>query len=172
MQEIHCNRLGCIDPARRLDVLTRVANHDLTIIRHILGTIPETALSLIRREDGLPVSLLAVLGEGPRATVSASIRHPRHVRTVSLHGTEGAALLPDAYADHVLLRDASGEEQIPFQNTMPLHEELREFVEYLEGGPPPRCGLDHAREAAVALDALRRADHSTMSTHDAALSGS
>jgi predicted dehydrogenase len=172
LQEIHCNRLGWIDPARGLDVLTRVAIHDLTIIRHILGAIPEPTFSLIRREDGLPVSLLAVLGEGPRATVSASIRHPQHIRTVSLHGTEGAALLPDAYADHVLLRDAAGEEQIAFENTMPLYEELKEFVEYLQGGPPPRCGLDHAREAAVALDALRRADHSAMSMHDAALSGS
>ena len=80
---------------------------------------------------------------------------------MSVHGTEGAALLPDSYADHVLVRDYSGDEHVAFDNTMPLYEELKEFVEYLQGGPPPRCGLEQAREVALALDALRQADQST-----------
>jgi len=143
------------------DVLTVWAIHDLTIVRRIIGAIPAPAFSLIGRKEAVPVSLWAVLGEGPRAILSVDWRHPSSRRSVSVHGTKGTALLSDSYADHVLIRDNSGDECVALDKTMPLYEELKEFVEYLQGGPPPRCGLEQAREVALALDALRKADRST-----------
>jgi predicted dehydrogenase len=167
LEQVRCARQGWVTSTREGDVLTLLAIHDLTIVRHILGTLPDPAFSLIRRENDLAVSLLAVLGQGPRAVLSIDARHPCQVRSVSLHGTTGSALLANAFADHILVRDSRGEEQIPFEQTMPLYEELKEFVAYLQGGPEPRCGLDQARDAARALDALRRLDQSVTQRHDA-----
>ncbi len=160
LEQVSCVRHGWKSNTQGVDVLTSWAIHDLSIVRHILGAIPAPEFSVIRRARGLPIALRAVLGEGPRAFLSVDFTHPQHMRSVCLHGTGGAALLPDAYADHILVRDYTGEERIPFDNTMPLYEELKEFVEYLQGGPKPRCGFGHAREAAMALDALRQADRS------------
>ena len=158
LETVSCIRHGWQSPISDGDVPTRLAVHDLTIVRHILDSIPAPVFSLIRDEDGSAISLWAVLGEGPRAVLSIDWRNPRHSRSVTLHGTTGAALLPDAYSDHILVRDHSGEERAHFDNTMPLYDELKEFTAYLQGGPPPRCGFDHARECAMALDALRKMD--------------
>lgn len=41
------------------------------------------------------------------------------------------------------------------ETTFPLYLELKEFVAYLDGGPPPRCRLIHAREVTQVLVNLR-----------------
>ncbi len=158
LESVSCIRHGWKPVISDGDVLTRLAIHDLTIVRHILGSIPAPVFSLIRYEDGSAISLWAVLGERHRAALSVDWRNPQHSRSVTLHGTTGAAILADAYSDHILVRDSSGEERVHFDNTMPLYEELKEFKAYLQGGPAPRCGFGHARECALALDALRKTD--------------
>lgn len=155
LKSLSCVRHGWRPEISRGDVLTWVAIHDLTIVRHILGSIPEPVFARIRVEKNVATGVLAVLGRDPDATISADLRHPQKSRSVTLHGTKGTAFLAEAYSDHILVRDHSGEERVRFDNKMPLYEELKEFTEYLQGGPPPRCGFDHARECARALDALR-----------------
>ncbi|MFH0825949.1 MAG: hypothetical protein V2B18_24605 [Pseudomonadota bacterium] len=162
IEQVTCVRHGWRPPHREGDVLEYWAVHDLTIVRHILNTIPSPVFSLIRCDQGMPSGLWAVLGEGPRALLSVDWHHPMHQRSVCIKGTKGTAALETSHADHILIRDHSGEEHVPFDNIMPLYAELKEFVDYLQGGPPPRCGLEHAREAAIALDALRRADRSSI----------
>ena len=155
LQEIQCYRHNWARDMHGGDVLTCIAVHDLTIIRHILGEIPKPVYASISSENGTPIRILALLGGGPRAFLSVSGRHANYFRTISLHGTNGAASLADALADHILVRSESGEDKVFFENSMPLYDELAEFITYLQGGPAPRCGLEHAREIAVALDALR-----------------
>lgn len=160
LEQVSCVRYGWRTGDSDDDVLTRLAVHDLTIVRHILGAIPSPTFCMIRKEKGVPIALWAVLGESPHVVLSVDWRHPVHTRSVALNGTRGAALLAGAYSDYITVRDESGEELVHFENTLPLYEELKEFVEYLKGGRPPRCGLDHAADAAIALDALRNADRS------------
>jgi len=156
LEQIRCRREGWVAPGRSPDALTLLAIHDLTIIRHILGEFPEPDYALMAVHDGIPVSLTAVLGKGPRAVMSIDARHPENCRAVTLMGSLGAAHLSGAYADHILVRDRNGEERIDFKTNMPLVDELSEFLAYLEGGPTPRCGFDHAEQAARVLDSLRR----------------
>ncbi|BEQ13558.1 Gfo/Idh/MocA family protein [Desulfoferula mesophila] len=155
LAEIQCYRHNWAADMHGGDVLSCLAVHDLTIIRHVLGEIPTPQCSYLSREGGLATGICAVLGRGLRAVLSVSARHAGYYRTVCLHGSRGTLALVDPLADHVIYRDAAGEEKIPFQNSMPLFDELAEFLGYLRGGGEPRCGLERAREVARALDGLR-----------------
>ena len=164
LDEIQCYRHNWAGDLHGGDVLTGITIHDLTIVRHLLDDVPDPVWSHIDYEDGRAVRIRAELGQGPRVFLSVSGRHPAYYRSVSLHGSRGAAALNDPLGDHVVVRNASGEEKVFYENTMPLYDELEEFVRYLAGGPAPRCGIDHAAIAARAIDALRFVDRNPVSS--------
>ena len=139
------------------DVFWALAVHDLTIIKHILGYIPENirAVNVIKNEGGLPVSVTAMLGDKPTTVLSVSGRHSSKISGVSIHGNKGSAELHDALDDHITIRDLNGEEKVPIDTTFPLFLELKEFAEYLQGGHAPRCGLENAKEVTRVLLNLR-----------------
>lgn len=155
LEQIHCQRHGWVAEGRIPDVLTLLGVHDLTIVRHILGFIPEPEYALIRHQGPTPIGLTAVLGNEVKAILSVEARHAVQSRSITLMGTDGSACLGDAYADHILLRDKEGEHVEPFPNNMPLLDELKEFVTYLQGGPTPLCGFEHACRIAEVLDSMR-----------------
>lgn len=156
LQQVRCRREGWVAPGRRPDVFTLLAIHDLTIVRHLLDGIPDPEFALVHTRDEVPISLTAVLGRRPRVVLSIDARHPVNCREITLFGTRATAHLPGAYETHVLIRDEVGEERVVFTTNMPLLDELREFVNYLAGGPEPRCDFNHAVGAARVLDGLRR----------------
>ena len=153
-EEIHCFRQSWVQDMHGGDVLTGLAVHDLTIVRHILDGIPAPVFARIAPHNATATRLLAVLGQAPQAIVSVSARHPHKLREFTVIGSNGSASLTDPLADHILIRDASGEEKRYFENTMPLYEELEEFVCFLQGGPKPRCGLSQAKELAGIFESL------------------
>jgi predicted dehydrogenase len=140
------------------DVFWTQAVHDLTIVKHIVGYIPDEikAITVIKNEDGLPISFTAMLGTKPTVTMSVSGRHCDKISGVSIHGNKGSAGLYNAYDDHITIRDDRGEEKIPIDTTFPLYLELKEFVEYLHHGPAPRCNLQSAKEVTQAILSLRK----------------
>jgi len=156
LEEVRLTRHAWTPDMHGGDVIWTLAVHDITIIRHILGRIPPPSHAWARLEGQLPVSLLAVLDDGVRVTISVCGRHCVKLSSVSIHGASGAAALPDAYSPHVLIEDAAGVEKMLVDQTFPLLLELTEFVAHVRGGPPPRCNLAEARETTAALLALRR----------------
>ena len=103
------------------------------------------AIKVIKNEDGLPVSVTALLGNDP--AVFCLGRNTRDkISGVSIHGGKVPAELYNAYDDHITIRDSRGEEKIPIDTTSPLYLELKEFVEYLHDGPAPRCTLYSAEK--------------------------
>jgi predicted dehydrogenase len=157
LDEIHTIRCGWVDDFHGGDVFWTMAVHDLTIVKHIAGFIPDRvrAINIIKNEAGLPVSLTAMTGTKPLVVMSVNGRHYQKVSSASLHGNKGCAILEDAYDDHITLKTDEGEEKTPIDTTFPLFLELREFVQYLDGGPRPRCNLDQAAEVTLALLDLR-----------------
>jgi predicted dehydrogenase len=141
------------------DVFWTQAVHDLTIINHILGYIPETvrAVNVITNERGLPVSLTAIMGDKPAVILSVSGIHCDKISGVSIHGTKGSAMLHDAYDSFITVTTDDSVEKIPIDTTFPLYLELKEFIEYLQGGSRPRCDLTSAREITRAILNLRSA---------------
>lgn len=157
LEELFTTRHGWVEDFHGGDALWTLAVHDLTIVEHIVGSIPSRVqwANVIRDPQGLAVSLTAVIGAAPVANISVNGRHARKLSGVSVHGNRGSALLNDAYDDHITVRDGNGVERIGIDTTFPLYLELQEFVGYLRGGPRPRCGLASAREASRCLLALR-----------------
>jgi predicted dehydrogenase len=157
--EISTTRHGWVDDFHGGDVFWTLCVHDLTIIKHILGYIPREirAIHVSHDEKGLPVRLSAMIGEEPVANISVSGRHVDKLTSVGIHGKRGCAILHDAYSDHIAIRDENGEEKLPIDTTFPLFLELKEFVEFLRGGPKPRCGIEEAREVTETLLHFREA---------------
>jgi predicted dehydrogenase len=141
------------------DVFWTQAVHDLTIIKHILGYIPDTvrAINVIKNEKGLPVSLTALLGDKPAVILSVSGIHCNKESGVSIHGNRGSAMLHDAYDPFITVTTDNGVEKIPLDTTFPLYLELKEFIDYLQGGSRPRCDLTRAGEITRAILNLRTA---------------
>ena len=157
VEEVLTTRHAWVNDFHGGDVFWTQAVHDLTIVRHLLGYIPDAirTIHVIENETRLPVEFTAVLGEKPVVVLSVSGRHCSKVSGVAIHGSRGAAMLHNAYDEHIVIRNESGERKIAIDTTLPLYLELREFVGYLEHGPPPRCNLTHAKEVTQALVSLR-----------------
>jgi predicted dehydrogenase len=158
IEELCATRHAWVNDFHGGDVFWTQAVHDLTIIKHILGYIPDEikAINVIMNEDGLPISFTALLGDRPAVIMSVSGRHCDKISGVSIHGKKGSAGLHNAYDDHITIRDSGGEEKIPIDTTFPLYLELKEFVEYLHDGPAPRCNLQSAKEVTQSILSLRR----------------
>lgn len=157
IEELHTIRHAWVDDFHGGDVFWTQAVHDLTIIKHILGYIPDKvkAINVIENEEKLPVSFTAMLGDKPSVIMSVSGRHSHKISGVSIHGAKGSAELYNAYDDHLTIRNEEGEEKMPIDITFPLYLELKEFVEYLRGGPQPRCNLFSAEEVTKAILRLK-----------------
>jgi predicted dehydrogenase len=158
IEELCATRHAWVNDFHGGDVFWTQSVHDLTIVKHILGYIPDKikAVNVIKNEDILPVSLTAVLGDKPAVILSVSGRHCNKVSGVSIHGNKGSAELYNAYDDHITVRVQESEEKIPIDTTFPLYLELKEFVEYLHNGPKPRCNLENAKEVTLAILNLRK----------------
>jgi predicted dehydrogenase len=141
------------------DVFWTLAVHDLTIIKHILGNIPEDikAINVFNDEDKLPVSFTATLGDNPSVTMSVSGKDHNTFSSVKIRGKKGAAELNNAYDDHITIIDKNGEKKVPIDTTYPLYLELKEFVEFLHDGPRPQCNLQSAKEVTQVILALKKA---------------
>ena len=159
IEELCTTRHAWVNDFHGGDVFWTQSVHDLTIIKHILGYIPDEiqAIHVIENEDGLPVSFTAMLS-GNRTVVILSVsgRHCTKISGVSIHGKKGSAVLNNALDDHITVGDNEGQERIPIDTTFPLYLELKEFVKYLHGGPQPRCNLQSVKEVTQAILNLRK----------------
>jgi predicted dehydrogenase len=79
IKKLDTTRHGWVNDFHGGDVFWTLAVHDLTIIKHILGYIPDKIkeIDVICDEKGLPVSLIALLGDKPSVLISVNGRHCR-----------------------------------------------------------------------------------------------
>lgn len=159
ISEIVTVRSAWVDDFHGGDVFWTQGIHDLTIVKHILGIIPKSIqyISVICSEEGTPVSFRAALGSDPAVIMSVSGRHTSKISGVSIHGSNGTAELQNALDDSITIRTITSSEKMPINTDYPLYLELKEFVDYLNGGPRPRCDLESAWEMSKSLIALRHA---------------
>lgn len=142
------------------DAIWTLAPHDLGIAREIIGRIPP--LRHARRDGAGPAGgVLAVFGGGdaaPELILEVSAMRERRVREVSLIGTAGEAWMddPEAHAIHVARHGAGAgaAEREATPGEAPLLAELRAFLGFLAGGPPPKGSLAEAVATVEILEAL------------------
>jgi predicted dehydrogenase len=128
-----------------LDVVWRHLPHDISIAHEILGHVPEPRWAVAEVVDGHPVGLQGVLqdDDGPWVHLRATSTVPGRRREARVCCAEGTAWLAESYDEHILLaRGRPGERELerrPAPGEWPLLRQLRDFVEHLDGGPPPKA---------------------------------
>lgn len=158
-------RLGWDNPHRDVDAIWILIPHDLSIVQHIIGTLPAPKLAMSLGANGLGNDLLAILQDGeagPKVTIEISANHPVSRRAVTVIGTKGSAQLGDSYDDSIVFaagapNGAVGKpELIPVGAQMPLLAELHAFLAHLAGGPPPLSPASDGLRVVEHIIALRK----------------
>lgn len=164
LRTLRANRLGWGQTHDDTDPIWVLLPHDLSIVLHLLGSLPEPNGSIVHGTTHDRITgLTASLGASPTILIQVSSRHPIHDRSVVLEFDDGIAAMLDPYGEHILIRRGktledcrlTNPEKRPVSKEMPLYLELKAFVDYLHGGPPP---LSPARDGVeiVKMIALLR----------------
>ena len=138
--------------------------HDLAIAREVFGAYPtpEAAVGVHTMIDGQCrfESMFGILRfpDNTWHALDMSTAAASHTRTVEVFGHEGTARLSDGWDDHIQITrpDGTVERREASSVELPLLAELREFVDYLKGGPAPRSTAADGLIVVRAIDQLRR----------------
>lgn len=160
---MHLRQVGWGSPHADVDTTWILLPHCLGIVREVLGTLPPVAGSFAELLDGKAVSLRAVLGGTPWATIEVSARNPEKQREFRLHCEHGVAYLDGRWHDHIRIArgakgmnsDAVDVEKRPIPAELPLLRELRVFVDHLQAGPPPHTNAEQGAAAVERTQQLR-----------------
>jgi len=166
VQHIRTRRVQWGQPHDDVDGVWILLPHDLTIVHHILGFIPEPQ-SVVADYSGKAMDgLLAVLGNNDqaKAIIEVSSRQPNSDRLISVSFEKGVAWLSDPLADHICIYrigpgseiDPDNYEKISIATDWPLWLELKGFIEYLNiGSPEPLTNAKIATEHVALIEKLR-----------------
>jgi predicted dehydrogenase len=160
---IKTTRIGWGNPHADCDTIWHLTPHDLSIVYEILGHLP-AARSAVAEVLDEPVSLIAILGESPFVHIEISSRSQTRKRSVALHFERAIASLNDGYDDFIEVFIDAGEinqppqqiRKIYFDQQMPLYAELQAFVEFLNGGSPPRSSALEGAANVQLIEQLRQ----------------
>lgn len=136
--------------------------HDLAIVEELIGHVPPVQSVAHDRVGDTTYGLIARCGREPWVVLECSGRSHTTIREVSVFCESGTVVLPDGYSESVLVYRDSGKnlatepEESLCPGEWPLLAELREFVGYLAGGPPPRADVRSGLRHVEIIDAIMR----------------
>lgn len=147
-----------------IDCIWIYAPHDIAIAYEVLGYLPKPRSAMTEKIGDTPVGLVGLLGDNPWFVFEASIRYRERRRDVRLHCENGIAVLADGYSDHIQITRVADfndtkipePELRPISTEFPLLRELRAFVEYLDGGPPPKSSAPEGAAMVQLIADLRK----------------
>jgi predicted dehydrogenase len=149
---LRTSRIGWGCEHEDIDPVWVLTSHDLSISLEVLGTIGAARFARADLVAGQAVALAGLLGDGPWHALDVSARSPTRRREVRLQCAGGSALL-GADDTLVVVREDGLREVRPVGTELPLLRELRAFLEFLRGGPPPRSGV---AEGLVVVETIAR----------------
>ena len=156
---LRTTRIGFSKNHQDTDALTILAPHDLSIYREIVGEPPPITSSYGFRDGNGRVRHANVTcwAEGrPWHTLQISTCSPIERREVEVVGTDGTAVMTGGYASRIAIQRKNSSEELTFAANMPLLEELRAFVTFLGGGPPPKSPVGESALIVQRLNEIRR----------------
>jgi predicted dehydrogenase len=156
---VHGLRTVRVQPGNRHeeDAVWVLAPHDLAIALEVLGEVPSPRAAYGQWVNGQLVTMHALL-ESRRGwhAIEISERTPAVERRVELHCDGGVAVLGGGWDEHVLVHHPGGSsERLDARGELPLLAELRAFVGFLDGGPPPKSSAAEGAATVAAIAALR-----------------
>jgi predicted dehydrogenase len=164
---LRTTRIGYSHSYSDTDCIWTLLPHDLSIALEILGCVPVPRGAVADVAGARVMGLVAFFptDNGPWHVAEVSARSPAQQRAVTLFCRDATLLLPDSYADHIVVAvnpppDGTKCEPrtsaLPIIEEMPLLAELKVFVEYLIGGPPPKSSVREAAQVVKAVAEARR----------------
>ena len=157
--DVHGLRTVRVQPDNRHveDAIWVLAPHDLAIALEVLGEVPRARAASGQWSDGRLVTIHALLNtdRGWHA-LEVSERAPATERRIELHCDQGVVVLGGGWDEHLLVHLHDGrKERIEAPGELPLLAELRAFVGFLNGGPPPKSSAAEGAEIVETIAALR-----------------
>jgi predicted dehydrogenase len=160
---LHSFRMNWTSPRKDVDTSWTMLPHDLSIALAIFGAIPEPVHACAEILDGNVVGVTVMLGGNPWTVFTVSNRVPDKRREVRLHCLDGVATLPHGESRFLEIATPEGKdglrsniEQRPFEAKPALYEELKTFVAFLEGGPPPPTTASEGLAVVRKVEQIRR----------------
>jgi predicted dehydrogenase len=158
------NRCNWTSPRSDVDSIWTLIPHDITIALSILGEMPFPVAAQVEEYGGVARGMTAFLGRNPACVLEVSNRYSDKRREVRLHFTKGVAVLKNETVDFIEISHGDDKttpaemriEQRKFEVIPPLYEELRIFLEFLRGGPPPISDLIEGIEVIRVIDELKK----------------
>lgn len=145
-----------------------LAPHDLSILLHLTGSIPplKSAVEWATQSPGLGFTALMGAEDGPFVTLSVSIASPEHRRRCLVVGEKATLELRESHDTTVFVRDgapgsaAAIANTIETSNEMPLLAEIKSFLHFVAGGPPP---MSSAAEGLAVVERLSEIETALLS---------
>lgn len=170
IQQLRTRRVQWGQPHEDVDGVWILAPHDLCIVKHIIGHLPKVITAVGDYSGERMDGLLAILGDGPVAIIEVSSRQPVPDRLVSVSFEHGVAWLAGPLDDHIcVLNQRPGTvinpgnyEERSINTEWPLFLELKRFVDFLTGGPPPYTNVDSAVLQVELIEHLREIANRTI----------
>lgn len=158
------NRCNWTSPRSDVDSVWTLIPHDITIALSVLGRIPNPIAAQVEDYEGVARGMTALLGRNPACVLEVSNRYGDKRREVRLHFTQGVAVLKNETVDYIEIyhgddKTAPSEmriEERKFEVVPPLYEELRVFLGFLHGGPPPPTDLQEGIEVIRVIEELKK----------------
>lgn len=159
---VRSTRANWTSPRKDTDSAWNLSPHDITIAKAILGHIPAPKSAVAEIHDGVIRGFVGLMGDDPWCVFEVSNRYERKIREVRVHCENGVAILEDEKVDYIKIvhGNAASEpkklrtEQRNFDKTPPLRIEIREFLNYLNGGQPPRSNFEEGFEVIKTIHQL------------------
>lgn len=159
---VRSTRANWTSPRKDTDSVWNLLPHDITIAKTILGNIPQPKSAIAEKHQSVIRGMTALLGDDPYAVFEVSNRYERKIREVRLHCEKGVAILEDEKVDYIKVVHGDSKsdpenlkiEKRKFESTPPLHFEIREFLDYLNGGKPPRSHFSDGLEVVKTIHQL------------------
>lgn len=159
---VRSTRANWTSPRKDTDSAWNLSPHDITIAKSILGHIPKPKCAIAEKHKNVIRGMTALMGDDPYAVFEVSNRYERKIREVRLHCEMGVAILEDEKVDYIKVvhgDDGSDPAKLKiekrvFDKTQPLRFEVKEFLDYLNGGEPPRSHFSDGFEVIKTIHQL------------------
>ncbi|MEP6753897.1 MAG: Gfo/Idh/MocA family oxidoreductase [Chthonomonadales bacterium] len=160
---IKATRVRWGNPHYDVDCIWNLIPHELSIVDEVLGYMPKPRAAVSESIDGVPVSLQALMGNKPWASVEVSCNEREVRQEVRLICEKGVVKLADPYAGHVIIEHfVESDQENPrvelreHSQEFPLKLELMAFVEHLNGGVAPRASAEQSTRIVAMIEELRK----------------
>jgi predicted dehydrogenase len=156
-------RLGGVLPHTDVQPIWILMPHDLSIALEILGEVPKARSASrdpLTEKGGGVIAHFSAREDSIPIAVEVSAGHPQNLRRIVLACETAVCELRDEDYDtiHIARRDAPTKDH-PLKRKvagdMPLYEELRAFLGFVAGGPPPHTSLAEEVRIIEAIQAIQ-----------------